>query len=96
MRTRHIKEIDKNKCPISIVYGNSKYWGSTYDEYQETAPYIAIFVKGLTPHNFWDTINHELYHYHLFKIKREDKAYWTMKQEHWVIDVLLYMDDDWL
>lgn len=95
MRKRDIIEDEKHKCPIRIIYGNSKNWGSAYFEELELTPYIAVFVKNMTCRNFFDTLDHELFHYHLDKLRKDEKKKWNINQEHYIIDKLLNYQEDW-
>jgi len=95
MKVREMKEDEGHKCPIRIIYGNSKNWGRAYDEQVELTPYVVVFVKSMTARNFFDTLDHELFHYHLSKIRKDDKKKWSLKKEHWIIDKLLNYQEDW-
>jgi len=94
MKVREIKDIERAKCPIDIVFGNSRYWGAFFHPKKKyPATFIRMMVKGITYGVFYDTLYHEIFHQVLYPLKKQ--ARFNHKEEHWIIDRLLNYQYDW-
>lgn len=98
MKTRIIKKDTGHKCPVTIAFGNSRFWGSFYeDKDKHPATFIAMFVKDITPRIFNEFLEHEMIHQCFYEIKKmQGKRSWNKHQEHWAIDKLLQAREDWI
>lgn len=95
MNSRIIKEDKKGKCPVTIVFGKSRFWGSYYHSTKKKpATFIAMFIKDVTPRVFDELLEHEMLHQVLYMVKENKR--WTMHQEHWLIDKVLQAREEWI
>jgi len=95
MKVREIKDINKSKCPINFVFGNSRNWGMYNWHSDKPTTFIQLFCKGMTPAIMFETLDHEYYHHCLIQIRKELKKRWNSIQEHWIIDRMIYAGHDW-
>ncbi len=99
MKTRIIKEDKKQRCPVTVAFGSSRFWGSFYEEgkkdKKKPATFIVMFVKDITPKIFDEYLEHEMLHQGIYMVRKTNKKKWTKHQEHWAIDRILQAREDW-
>jgi len=94
LKLREIKEIEKHKCPVDMVYGNSRYWGAFFHPTKKLpATFIRMYIRGITPRVFDEILEHEMYHQALFPLRKTEK--FNRHEEHWIIDKMLQTRGDW-
>jgi len=94
MMLREVREIEKAKCSIHIVFGNSRHWGTFFHPTEKIpSTFIEMFVKGITHGIFYDTLYHEMFHQALSPLRK--MRVFNKKQEHWIIDKMLNWQEDW-
>jgi len=93
---RVLREDEKHKCPMYIVFGKSRNWGRHFLYIKNKPQFISIYVKGMTPNNFYETIEHEWLHKLLNDNRVISKLNWGIDKEHWIIEKILQSHDDWI
>ena len=80
MKNRIIKEDKKQRCPVTVAFGNSRFWGSFYEEDKKNpATFIAMFVKDITPKILDEYLEHEMLHQCFYVVKKTIKKRWNKR-----------------
>jgi len=96
MMARVLREDRKNNCPMYVIFGKTRNWGRYFNSINNKPQFISIYIKNITPNNFYEVIEHEWLHKLLVDTMKSDKTNWGIDKEHWVIEKILQSHDDWL
>jgi len=96
-KVRFLKQQERSSCPVYVIFGASKNWGSHYAQAKRKPQFLSIYIKGMTPPNFFETHEHELLHKALNDVRTsKSDGNWSGDNEHWAIEKVLWAEDDWL